>query len=82
VGALVSKAETIAHEAGVPVRRVGIGIGALSGVEEAAVRSYWRHMAGPMLVDAALDFEVGDDPTAPGALGVTLAYVDIGGEER
>jgi Zn finger protein HypA/HybF involved in hydrogenase expression len=82
VGALVAKAEAIARDAGTPVRRVGINIGALSGVEEGAVRGYWRHMAGPLVADAALDFVIDGDPVAQGALGVTLAYVDVGEEAR
>lgn len=77
VRALVSRAEMVVSNAGSPPKRVGVRIGALSGVQEGAVRSYWRNMAGPALAGVPLEVVVDDDPTAPGALGVELAYVDV-----
>lgn len=77
VRALVTRAATVVADAGAAPQRVGVRIGALSGVQERAVRSYWRSMAGPALAGVPLEVVVDDDPTAPGALGVELAYVDV-----
>jgi Zn finger protein HypA/HybF involved in hydrogenase expression len=80
VAALVAKAEAFAAEAGSPPARIGIRIGALSGVEESVLRGYWERFAGPMIAEAVLDIVVDDDPGSAGALGVDLLYLEVVGK--
>ena len=77
VASLVARAEAIVEEACAPPRRIGITVGALSGVEPEVVHTHWERFAGPLLTGATLDIQVDDDPSAPSALGVVLSYVDI-----
>ncbi len=77
VASLAARAEAIVAEACAEPRRIGIKVGALSGVEPEAVRAHWARFAGPLLVGASLDIQVDDDPSAPTSLGVVLSYVDI-----
>jgi Zn finger protein HypA/HybF involved in hydrogenase expression len=77
VASLVARAEAIVDEACAEPRRIGITVGALSGVEPDAVQTHWQRFAGPLLSGATLDIQVDDDPAAPASLGVVLSYVDI-----
>lgn len=77
VASLVARAEAIVAEACAEPRRIGIRVGALSGVEPEAVQTHWMRFAGPLLFGATLDIQVDDDPQAPTSLGVVLSYIDI-----
>ena len=80
VASLVARAETVVLESGVPnAQRIGVRIGALSGVDPEVVRTHWKRYATGLTGSAELDMVIEEDPVAPGALGVSLTYVDVAG---
>lgn len=80
VASLVARAETAVHDAGAAAaRRVGVRVGALSGVDPDVIRTYWTRFATGSTAEAELDIELSDDVVADDALGVALAYIDVAG---
>lgn len=77
MASLVAHAEAVVGASGGRAEAVGVRIGALSGVQPEALEAHWGRFAGPLLADARLVIEAGDDPRAPDALGVSLAYVEV-----
>jgi Zn finger protein HypA/HybF involved in hydrogenase expression len=78
VRSLVARAETVVAASGVArAARIGVSIGALSGVDPEVVRAHWRHYATELTGDAALDIVLEDDPLSGAALGVSLVFVDV-----
>ena len=78
VRSLVARAETLVLEYGMSdADRIGVKIGALSGVDPEIVRSHWRRYATGLTRDAELEIVVEDDPVASDALGVSLAFIDV-----
>lgn len=77
VASLVARAEAIVEEACARPRRIGIEVGALSGIDPDAVRAHWPRFAGPSLDGAELEIQADDDPGAIDALRAVLRYVDI-----
>lgn len=77
VASLVTRATEIVENTGKAPRRIGVRVGALSGVDPAFVRAHWSRLAGPALAGATLDVHVSQDATEPGATGVSLVYVDV-----
>ena len=78
VQSLVARAESVVKESGVPgAERIGVKVGALSGVDPQVLRTHWGRFATALTGDAELEIIVDDDPVAADALGVSLAYVDV-----
>ncbi len=77
VASLVAAAEKVADGAGGSVTRVGLRLGALSGLHAEVVRDYWERLAGPSLAAAALEIAVADDLSSDAALGLELAFVEV-----
>jgi Zn finger protein HypA/HybF involved in hydrogenase expression len=80
VASLVARAEGVVRESGVPhAQRIGVRIGALSGVDPTVVLTHWGRFATALTAGAELEMLVDEDPVAPGALGVSLTYVEVDG---
>lgn len=80
VASLVARAETAVHDAGAATaQRIGVRIGALSGLDPDVIRTYWTRFATGSTAGAELHIELADDAAAEDALGVALAYVDVAG---
>ena len=78
VRSLVARAEEVVLDSGVDkADRIGVSIGALSGVDPLVVRSHWDRYATDLTRDAELEILIEDDVMSHGALGVFLAYVDV-----
>ncbi len=79
VAALVARAELVVHDSGVAsAERIGVRIGALSGVDPEVVRTHWQRFATGLTRNAEIVAELDDDIAGEGALGVSLAFVDVG----
>jgi len=78
VRSLVVRAAAIVEGAGTSPHRIGIRVGALSGVDPAVVRMYWERLAVTSLAGATLDIEVEATPDGPDSMGLVLTYVDVG----
>ncbi len=80
VRSLVARADSAVEEAGVAgADRIGIRIGALSGIDPEVVRTQWRRFATASTRDAELILVVDDDQGSVGALGATLDYIEVAG---
>jgi len=68
----------VAREAGAPVRRVRIRVGALSHVTEESLRRRWSEVVdGTPARDARLEVELSRDPADPAAQGVYLVDLTV-----
>ena len=78
VRSVAQRAAAIVEEAGARAHRIGIRVGALSGVDPATVRMHWDRLAEPSLAGAALEIEIEETISGADSMGVTLVYVDVG----
>ena len=76
---LVREIEARARAAGAArVTRVRVRLGALSHFTEAHFREHFEHAAaGTVAEGAAVEAELGSDPTEPAAQGVVLESIDV-----
>jgi hydrogenase nickel incorporation protein HypA/HybF len=65
-------------EGGGPITRVGVKVGALTGLSAGHLREHWaEEVAGTSLAAASLDVTASEDPADPDALGVVLEWVEL-----
>jgi hydrogenase nickel incorporation protein HypA/HybF len=76
---LIRKLEAEAGSAGATrVTRIRVRLGALSHFTEAHFREHFEHASrGTVAEGAAIEAELGTDPTEPNAQGVVLESIDV-----
>jgi hydrogenase nickel incorporation protein HypA/HybF len=76
---LIRKLEAEAGLAGATrVNRIRVRLGALSHFTEAHFREHFEHASrGTVAEGAAIEAELGTDPTEPNAQGVVLESIDV-----
>ncbi|HUK94654.1 MAG TPA: hydrogenase/urease maturation nickel metallochaperone HypA [Gaiellaceae bacterium] len=68
----------VGAEGGARVTRIRVRLGALSHFTEAHFREHFEHASrGTIAEGAAVEAELGTDPTEPDAQGVVLESIDV-----